>query len=299
MANVLHIGVENPDELLNTGQYAAGAIIRVQWSATQAGAFADVSGTGSTPTIPLVTLVTAYTAYDPAGTSTTWYRTRYENAGATRLSDWSDAFLVGSLVYCSREDVKQDLEKKWDDYSADELLDDYIADVTDFIRGVLGFDLLDATTIYTYDGYSAVGNGRCLPIPGGVRTISLLEVAPNTGGSFISLASTDFFLRPLQQDRAPGWPATEVWLNNLGAAYPYFPPGYANVRATGTFGFAAVPARVQGGARRTVVRAYAARQAGGNDLLGTGGDGGTPLVSQYLSRRDREVLETFNGVLVR
>jgi len=298
VANVLHIGVENPDELLNAGLYGSGAVIRVQWSATQAGAFADVSGTGSTPTIPIVTLTTAYTGYDPVGTSTTWYRTRYENSGASRTSDWSTAFLVGSSVYCSRDDVKQDLDKLVTDTSADELLDDYIADITDFIRGYVGFEFLDSATTYTFDGYSSVARSRCLPIPGGVRTISLLEVAANTGASFVSLASTDFFLRPLAQDRTPGWPATEVWLSDLGGTYPYFPPGYANVRATGTFGFGSVPARVEGVARRTVVRAYAARQAGQNDLIGSGGEGGIPQVSTFMSKRDREVLDGFRSVNV-
>jgi len=298
MANVLHIGVENPDELLNAGQYAAGAIIRLQWSATEAGVFADVSGTGSTPTIALVTLVTAYTGYDPNGTSTTWYRTRYENSGATRLSDWSAAFLVGAGGYCSRDDVKQDLEKAITDTSADELLDDYIADITDYIRGHTGREFLDSATIYTFDGYSAVADGRCLPIPRGVRSISLLEVAASTGAAFVTVPSSDFFLRPSAQDRTPGWPATEVWLSNTGAT-TYFPPGFANVRTTGTFAFASVPARIEGVARRTVVRAYASRQAGQGDLTGSGGEGGSPMISQFMSKRDREILDKFTLMLAR
>ena len=86
MPNLVRVLVENPDELLNAGAYGAGAVVRVQTSATQAGTYADVSGTGSTPTLALVTLIRAYTGYDPNGTVSSWYRTRYENAGATRLS---------------------------------------------------------------------------------------------------------------------------------------------------------------------------------------------------------------------
>ena len=95
MAIKVEIEVEDPDALLNAGMYGAGAVIRLQWSATAAGSYADVSGTGSTPTIALVTLTDSYTGYDPVGTSSTWYRTRYENAGATRLSDWSAVFQPG------------------------------------------------------------------------------------------------------------------------------------------------------------------------------------------------------------
>jgi hypothetical protein len=95
MANLITITVEDADDLLNAGMYGAGAVVRLQWAATATGSFADVSGTGSTPTLALVTMTDSYTGYDPVGTSTTWYRTRYENAGATRLSDWTAPFQPG------------------------------------------------------------------------------------------------------------------------------------------------------------------------------------------------------------
>ena len=202
------------------------------------------------------------------------------------------------MAYTTLTAVKLDLGRS--DVVDDTVLGNYITEVGDFISGYVGYSLdTDSATTYTYDGYSAVADGRCLPIPGGVRSITTLKVAPQTGGTLVAVAAADFFLRPLAQDRAPGWPATEVWLNSLGAT-PIFYPGFSNIEiTTGTFGSAAVPARVEGVARRTVVRAWAARQAGGNDLLGTGGDGGTPLISQFLSRRDREVLDSFKGINVR
>ena len=293
MAIILRISVDNPSELLNAGAYGAGAVMRVQSSATEAGVYADISGTGSTPTVALVATTRAYTGYDPAGTTTTWYRTRYENAGGTILGDWSDSFQTGVGGLTSLDAVKRDLEKLSTDTTVDDILLDYITEISDYIHGHTQRSFLpDTTTVYLFDGYDAVDRGRSILVPQGVQSLTTLEVASNTGGSFTTLASTDFFLRPSVQDRSPGWPATEVRLSDTGSL-PYFYPGIANIQATGVFGFASVPARIEGIARRTVVRAFASRQAGQADALGVGGDGGAPLVSQYLSKRDREVLATF------
>jgi hypothetical protein len=97
MANILHLTVENPDELLNAGAYGAGAVIRVQTATTKAGAYADVTGTGSTPTIALVAATLTYDGFDPNGTSASWYRIRYEDAATTRTSDWAASFQVAGL----------------------------------------------------------------------------------------------------------------------------------------------------------------------------------------------------------
>lgn len=299
MANVLKVGVENPEELLNTGLYAAGALIQIQWAATEAGVFADISGTGSTPTIALVAGTYSYTGYDPTGASTTWYRTRYKNAGGTITSDWSTAFLVGSNAYTSLYNVKQDLDKAPSDTTADELLLDYIAEATDYIRGYCSRDFATVSGTWTFDGLSTIHGRTALLIPRGVQSISLLEAAAITGGSFATIPSSAYVLRPTVQERTPGWPATEVRFTDYlsGSPYSYFPYGNDNIRLTGVLGFG-VPARIEGIARRLVVRAYASRQAGQGDLTGSGGEGGAPIVSQFLSKRDREVLDGFAPALV-
>ncbi len=300
MSNTLRLTSENPEELLNAGAYGAGAVIRLQTATTQAGVYADVTGTGSTPTLALVAGTYNYPGYDPAGISSSWYRSRFENVGATRVSDWSVAFQVGTGGYTSLFNVKQDLDKAPTDAVADELLLDYIAEITDYIRGNTEREFgTNPDTVYTFDGASTANGFRSILVPWGVQSISLFEVAYNTGGSFVTYPTTDLFLRPQVQDRTPGWPATEVWLSNVPTgAYSHFPYGYGNVRLTGVFGFASVPARIEGVARRAVVRAYAARQAGSNDMTGSGGGGGDPIVSQFLSKRDREVLDAFRKFAV-
>ena len=86
MPNLVHVQVYGVDDLLNSGMYDAGAVVRLEWCATQAGTYASVG------TAALVTGDEAYTIYHPEGSSSTWYRTRYENAGGSVTSDYSPAF---------------------------------------------------------------------------------------------------------------------------------------------------------------------------------------------------------------
>jgi len=97
MANIVHVTVNNPDELLNAGAYGAGALIRLETAATQAGTYADVSGVGSTPTIALVAGTLSYDGFDPAGSATSWYRVRYESALGDRLSEYAAPFQISTL----------------------------------------------------------------------------------------------------------------------------------------------------------------------------------------------------------
>ncbi len=97
MPNTVKITVLDPDDLLDAGMYGPDGVIHTQTCATSDGAYADPTGTGSTPTVALVSGVSAFKAYDPNGTSTSWYRCRYENVGATRTSDWTDPFTTRPL----------------------------------------------------------------------------------------------------------------------------------------------------------------------------------------------------------
>jgi len=290
VANVVKVFVESPDDILNAGHSGAGAVVQLQSSATEAGAYADVG------TAAIVTLVRAYTIFDAAGGSTTWYRTRYETSAGAGTSDWSTAFQVGAVGYASLDDVKQRLQRVTDT-TDDELFAEYIDQATDYIRGYIGRDLIDTGTVYTFDGYDATHGGRVLLVPRGVRSLSLVETAATTGAAFTTVTATDYLLRPTTHDRSPGWPATELWLTDNAASLITFPRGYDNVRLTGTFGFSPIPRRVEEVALNLVVRMYASRQAGQSDLLGAGGEGGQPMVSSFMSRRDRETLDSFRPML--
>ena len=299
MPNVLTVAVDNPDELLDTGAYGSGAVVRVQSATAQAGTYADLTGTGSTPTLALVAATKSYKAYDPTGDSSTWYRTRYEDSGATRTSDWSVPFLIGYGLYASLTDLKQRIGREGDTTDDENLLE-LLEMITDYTRGECQREFLDSSTEYTFDGIDAVANGRCLVVHPGIRTLTTLEVAAITGGTLQAVPSTAFVLRPKQQDRTPGWPYTEVWFtdNAVGSPFSCFPSGYDNVRMVGSFGFGSVPRRVEEVVLNTAVRAWASRQAGQSDWVGAGQDGGSAVVSAYVSKRDRATLMSFRRLLV-
>ena len=136
MPNLVKVYVENADDLLNAGMYDAGAIIRLQSCATETGVYVNEA------TAALVSGTKAYTVYDADGTSTTWYRTRYENAGGTITSDWSPVFQVGGEeagYLCSLEDVKQRLfNTATADATNDEDLAELIRQVSTDILGHTG-----------------------------------------------------------------------------------------------------------------------------------------------------------------
>ncbi len=267
MPNIVRVSVKQSTEILNAGAYGAGAVIRLQWAATETGAFADVSGTGSTPTLPIVAGTRIYIGYDPAGTVSTWYRTRYENAGATRLSDWLAAFQVGGEeagLICSLYDVKQRLGITEADTTKDEMLLEFIRRVGTGIMGYTGRQFvrtpLSGTTTFLFDVRATT---RTLWVPKGIAELTQVEVATQTGGAYVVVSAADWFLDPPEQDRDFGWPATRVTMSNIPTSgTPYFYWGKRTVRLTMALGWAAVPGDIAGIAEDEVIRRYQGRGQG-------------------------------------
>lgn len=109
----------DPDEVL--ADYGAGAVVRIQSGALEAGPFADLV---PAPTVAIVSGTSEYRIVDAAGTSATWYRTRYENVGGTSVSDWSDPRLGAERpIYLSLEDLKLLIATTLDDEALLILLD--------------------------------------------------------------------------------------------------------------------------------------------------------------------------------
>ena len=293
MPNPLHITCENPDEILNAGLYGTGALIRIQSSTTETGAFADLTGTGSTPTIAVLAATRSYTGYDPLGTSSTWYRTRYESADTLRLSDWSAAFQIGGEaagLICSLYDVKQRISGTLT-ANADELLLDFIRDATTDLEGYCGrwFVPRPVSGATTYL-FSPPADSRTLWIPKGVRSITALGYAttdqPDTGGIYTAIATTAYSLQPSAIDRDPGFPATRITLLDISGLLFY--AGINRVQVTGAFGFAEPPADVAGIGVNMVIRRYQARGSGVATALGGEDFGGRIL--RWTSPEEREKL---------
>lgn len=311
MPNLVRCLVENPDEILNAGLYGSGAIIRVQTGATETGSFADVSGTGSTPTLPVVTLVRSYVGYDPNGITSSWYRTRYENAGATRLSDWSAAFQVGDEtagLLCSLYDVKQELGDVVST-ADDELIMDKIRQVSAAIERYVGQWLAPrptnpaSTTTLLFDVTGSGWNRRSLLLERGgrltgIRTLTALGIAttsqPETAGTYTAATVADVLLRPAPT--ADG-PALRLFFTDYPTgSQSLFYPGFNTVQVTGSFGPAVVPYDVQGVAIRAVTRRVLGKAAGGVSVAV--GPSGTEFLLPDMSGADRQTLDMIRIQLV-
>ncbi len=296
MPNVISLLVEEPDQILNAGAYAAGAVIRLQTSATEGGAYVDVSGTGSTPSTAIVTGVRSYTGYDPNGIVSSWYRSRFENAGATRLSDWTDPFQVapeGSGLICSLADVKQELGTTAT--TDDELILEHIRQVTSDIHSITGRLFLrnpaSGTDTFLFD---VATSSRSLRVPQGVAAASTLEVAtgsqPESGGTYTTVTAAQWFLRPVEHQRDYGWPATEIVISDVSGSY--FAQGYNTVRLIGALGFATVPANIGAIGIRAAAAATLAKGSVGN-AVALGPTGGVTIL-RNISPEDRQTLDWYS-----
>ena len=261
MPNLVRIPCDGVDDLLNAGMYAAGAVVRVHSSATETGTYASVG------TAALVAGTRIYTVYDAAGTVSTWYRTRYENAAATVVSAWAASFQVGGEeagYLCSLYDVKQRLGINATDTTKDEQILEFISRVSTGIMGYTGRRFArnpsSGTTTFLFDIHHTT---RTLWVPRGIAEMTQLEVATQTGGTFTVVSAADWFMDPPEPERDYGWPATRITLSDIptggtGAFYR----GRRVVRVTMAEGWASVPGDIAGIAEDEVIRRYQGRGQG-------------------------------------
>lgn len=244
MPNVLTITVADPTaaELLNAGAYEPGAVIRVHSSDSATGTFTVIAGSGSTPAIPLVAGTSEYTGYDPAGTTTTWYRIRYENAGATRVSDWADPFRIAATApalpspghtghtYASLDQMKRYIRDAGADIDGgigtvnDELMLTFLEDASRTIdewcqrttgRKASGFGPRIGTNRYNGTGTDL------LRLHDDLLSIASVTVLDSTGGaSSTYTVETDFYREPYDEPpyralRCNGLTGKSTWSTGL------------------------------------------------------------------------------------
>jgi hypothetical protein len=273
MPNRIQVFVDEADALLNAGMYDAGAIVRVHSSVTETGAYANVG------TAALVTGTRVYTVYDNTGTSSTWYKSRFENAGGSIVSDWSAAFQVGGEeagYLCSLADVKQRLGIVASDVTDDEWLHEAIVATTDEIEAVTGRRFRPdpaSGTKTVYLDYS--GDGQTLWLPKGIRSATYLGYSvtdqPDGTGTYTEIPATGYYIDPPEHERSAGWPGTRI---SLGWTSGYrFYPGRRVIKLTAAFGWAAVPPTIRAVAEMIVVSAYRARSSGGTSTFTIGVEG--------------------------
>ena len=190
--------------------------------------------------------------------------------------------------YATTSDLKTRLGVT--DTDDDTLLGTICDQVNQFIESTTGRILapVSGTPTRTYD---IAETTAVLHVPEGIRAITTLEVADYTGADYATVTSGDYFLRPSYP--APAWPYTHVHMsdNPTGTIFS-FPKGFDTVRITATFGFAAIPDDITDLALTIAVRSWHAREAGQQDIVGTD-EMGRPLVSRFVSGRDRDTLRRY------
>lgn len=121
--------------------------------------------------------------------------------------------------------------------------------------------------------------------PKGIRAVTVLTIGDTTGDTLDTVTAGDIFLRPLDHERSPGWPAFYLYLSDVPVSTVVrrtFPRARNNVSLTCTAGWTAIPDELTDVALTTATRAWHARQSGQADIVGND-DTGAPLVSRFVA----------------
>lgn len=191
------------------------------------------------------------------------------------------------------DDDSESAESGDEDDSDEQLLATIVAQVNDYMETphALGCAVGPSPlTEMTLDGRDARNGGRMLFVRIGINELASVTV----NGRTIS----DWALRPLEQDRTPGWPAQQLWRKS-----DVWPNGWGDVVLYGSdesdvvsFGFPEMQPALAEIAEVTAVRAFLGKRAGEQDMVGPSQQG-QPMISRYVSERDRDTLRAFREKL--
>lgn len=204
---------------------------------------------------------------------------------------------IGS--YATLAGVKARLGLPATDTQDDELIGDLCDQVNGYIEAETGRVMAPiASAVYTYDGsgdhklYLPTNPALSLRT-GGLRAVTVLELAHNTGGAFETVAAGGYFLRGASMPEAPfDW----LYLSDMGS-WSCFPRGFGTVRITATAGWESIPDEITDCALSLAVRAYHARPTGSADTT----DGEEPdlmnrMVGRFVSGRQARMLRRYTLV---
>lgn len=260
--------VDDPAGLLAT--YGAGALLRVERAATEAGVYVEIG------TVAIDAGSTEYTLWDPAGAATSWYRWRASDAGDTTYSAYSDAFQgsdaedTSSERYAPLSAVLAGYQQTVPD-DARTRLDNSLLDATDQISDLVGLAFFTGSAeTWTINELVVSPSGLC--VHDGIVSLTTVEVRSSVHSDWVELEANEWELVPALKS---GYPSFHIRLTGIDAN-PRWPCGATSaVRLTGIRGWPAVPRSIR---RATIDRARqlsawdASRPGGvtGPEELGTG-----------------------------
>ena len=182
----------------------------------------------------------------------------------------------------------------------DDLLSDLIDAVQSWLVWRLGMFLGPTTsTSIDMDGRAALMGRTRLYVPLGIQSLTSVQVAPETSGTFETVTAGDIISGPRSWEPKadPNQPTTWLQLKDvLDGNWGTWPSGYENVRIAGTLGWSEPPGVIAELADTLVIRMFLARQSGQRDLVGSD-ELGNPMVSRFVSSVDEGKLKSFRGLL--
>lgn len=243
MANLFTVTIsDSADALLVT--YGAGAIIRVQSSPTEAGAYGDVV------TIPIVSGVSTYAVYDDTGTSIDWYKIRFEASDGDPAGAYSAAFQpnITDDLYASLADFKNFVRGNAAEAADDTIMLLALDAAARAIDRATGRSFAIAGTVATARYFASIPTTMAGVIGARRYVVPIDDLSDSTtptvafdtsGNGDYDLASTAFRLGPTNAP-AKGLPYTEL-IFDLGTYPPQFEEG---VKVTALWGWSAVPSTI-------------------------------------------------------
>jgi hypothetical protein len=240
----LFVYLDAPSALLAADAFGAGALVRAERAAGEAGPYAEIA------TAAIVADQHRYTFWDPDGSETSWYRWRVSNAGNTVQSAYSDPLQGDDLAdpsvsgrYATVDDVLGTYKQAITDEKTLNRIDQALETATQNIIDLLGFDFFrhpqsgaEARVFESIGGSSLCIHDGVIP-----DSVTLVELRGSVHSDYTSLVAADW-----EQERPerPGFPAFHLHLTGL-STWGRFPGGRQLVRVTAAFGWPEIPASVR------------------------------------------------------
>jgi hypothetical protein len=279
-----------------------GPINRAQIERSSTGGGVGFTNIGS---VTLVAGTLEYTFYDTTGASSDWYRYYFSNAANTYPSSSNREYSpevqpsevgAGWLVDPAEAFTRITSNGGTLQEAEQEQVSNYVAQVSAWMQGPatngrkFARSPAQGTKIWTVNVSRMT---RRLWFPAGLASLTTVETATQTGGTYTTLASTDWFLEPTPLDY--GWTYTRLELSDIGGSWFY--PGYRTVRLMGAEGWPSVPEDIKAIALRLVVAAHRERASSGGDSFTINIDG-SRVFERALSYSDRMTLESYRYIPV-
>lgn len=278
---LLRVNVDNPGDKIT--EFGLGAKLYWERDNTSAtGSFADATGS-----VVLDPDVTQYEIVDATGQVGHWYRTRIGTSLGAPFDEYGPVFQGGAVgAYATLDALREYVENP--DNSKDNMLSDLLVQASASLdrkcrRDFFRHPQLTGTETRTFDGDGAAR----LFVRAGIVSLTSVGLAQLTGGSYTTLAGSDWFLQPDQ----PVDSYDSVVLSDQSGWVEPVAYGRRTWQLTGVFGFAAIPEDVVK-ATLDLAREWYRQGPGGGSPVGLN-QFGTPLFLQGAPTTVRDVVENY------